>query len=31
MDKLYMLKSRFGKIEEFGWCELEVISKDAGT
>ena len=31
MDKLYILKSRSGKIEEFGWCELEVNSEDAGT
>ena len=31
MDKLYMFQSRFGKIDEFGWWDLEGISADAGT
>ena len=31
MDKLDMFQSRFGKIEEFGWWDLERISADAGT
>ena len=30
MDKLDMFQSRFGKIEEFGWWDLEIISADAG-
>ena len=31
MDKLDMFHSRFGKIDEFGWWDLEIISSDAGT
>ena len=31
MDKLYMFQSRFGKIDEFGWWDLERISANAGT
>ena len=31
MDKLNMFQSRFGKIDEFGWWDLERISADAGT
>ena len=31
MDKLYILQSRFGKIDESGWLDLEIISVDAGT
>ena len=31
MDKLDMFQSRFGKIDEFGWWDLENISADAGT
>ena len=31
MDKLDMFQSRFGKIDEFGWSDLEIISADAGT
>ena len=31
MDKLDMFKSRFGKIDQFGWWDLERISADAGT
>ena len=30
MDKLYIFQSIFGKIDEFGWCDLERISADAG-
>ena len=28
MDKLDMFQSRFGKIDEFGWWDLERISAD---
>ena len=31
MDKLDMFQSRFGKIYQFGWCDLERISADTGT
>ena len=31
MDDLDMFQSRFGKIDKFGWWELEIISSDAGT
>ena len=31
MDKLDMLQFRFGKIDKFGWWDLERISVDAGT
>ena len=31
MDKLNMFQSRFGKIETFGWWDLERISADGGT
>ena len=31
MDKLDMFQSRFGKIDEFRWWDLEIISADAGT
>ena len=31
MDKLNMFQSRFGKIDEFGWWDLDNISADAGT
>ena len=30
MDKLDMFHSRFGKIDQFGWWDLERISADAG-
>ena len=30
MEKLDMFQSRFGKIDEFGWWDLEKISADAG-
>ena len=31
MDKLGMFQSIFGKIEKFGWWDLEIIPADAGT
>ena len=31
MEKLVMFQSRFGKIDKFGWWDLERISADAGT
>ena len=31
MDKLDMFQSRFGKMDQFGWWNLEIISADAGT
>ena len=31
MDKLDMFQSRFGKIDQFCWWDLERISADAGT
>ena len=31
MDKLDMFQSIFGKIDQFGWWDLEIISADAGT
>ena len=31
MDKLDMFQSRFGKIEKFGWWDLERISEDERT
>ena len=31
MDKLDLFQSRFGKIDQFGWWDLERISADAGT
>ena len=31
MEKLDMLQSRFGKIDQFGWSDLERISADTGT
>ena len=31
MDKLDMLQSRFGKMDQFGWWDLEKFSEDAGT
>ena len=30
IDKLYIFQARFGKIDEFGWWDLERISSDAG-
>ena len=31
MDNLDMFQSRFGKINKFGWWDLERVSADAGT
>ena len=31
MDKLDIFQSRFWKIDQFGWWDLERISADAGT
>ena len=31
MDKLDMFQTRFRKIDQFGWWDLERISSDAGT
>ena len=31
MDKLDMFQSRFVKIDQFGWWDLEIISADVGT
>ena len=31
LDKLDMFQSRLGKIDQFGWWDLERISEDAGT
>ena len=31
MDKLDMFQSRFGKMDQFGWWDLEGILADAGT
>ena len=31
IDKLDIFQSRFGKIDQFGWRDLERISADAGT
>ena len=31
LDKLDKFQYRSGKIEEFGWCDLERISADVGT
>ena len=31
MDKLEMFQSRFGKIDRFGWWDLERVSADTGT
>ena len=31
MDKLDMFQSIFGNIDQFVWCDLEIISADAVT
>ena len=31
MDKIDMFQSRFWKIDEFGWWDLEIIPVDAVT
>ena len=30
MDKIYMFQARFGKVDEFGWWDIEIIQTDAG-
>ena len=30
MDKLDIFQSRLGKIDQFGWWDLEIISEDSG-
>ena len=29
MDKLYMFQERFGKVDEFGWWDMEIIQTDS--
>ena len=31
MDKLDMFQARFGKVDEFFWWDLKIVSADAGT
>ena len=31
MDKLDIFQTRFGKVDDFGWWDLEMISAYAGT
>ena len=31
LDKLDMFQSRFGKVDQFVWWDLKIISADAGT
>ena len=31
MDKLYIFQSIFGKVNEFGWWDMEIIQNDSGT
>ena len=31
MDKIDMFQARFGKVDEFGWLDIEIIQTDAGT
>ena len=31
MEKLDMFQSRFGKMDQFGWLDLEELSADAST
>ena len=31
MDKLDMFQARFGKVDEFGWWDKEIIQTGAGT
>ena len=31
MDKLDMFQARFVKVDEFGWCYMEIIKTDSGT
>ena len=31
LDKLDMFQSTFGKVDKFGWWDMEIIQTDAGT
>ena len=31
MENLYMFQSIFGKVDEFGWWDIEKIQTDTGT
>ena len=31
MDKQDMFQARFGKVDEFGWWDMEIIQTDSGT
>ena len=31
MDKLDMFQEIFGKVDEFGWWDMEIIKTDTGT
>ena len=31
MDKLYTFQSIFGKVNEFGWWDMDIIQNDSGT
>ena len=28
MDKLYMFQARFGKVDKFGWWDMEIIKTE---
>ena len=30
MEKKYIFQARFGKVDEFGWWDLEIIQTDSG-
>ena len=31
MDKIDMFRARYGKVDEFGWWDMDRIKTDAGT
>ena len=31
MDKLNMFQARFGKVDEFGWWDMEIIQPESGS
>ena len=31
MDKLVMFQARFGKVDEFGWWDMDRIKNNTGT
>ena len=31
MYKLYIFQAKFGKVDEFGWCDMKRIKNDSGT